>query len=201
MIHSIRRIIDWCRIYQRKNYLIEFLNHNEIPHPFVEWIIFDDDDDHRKMSEIYGKSHLLKAEYFVRNWNMRPLNAFIYCFDMDSSLQGRKPWHDDVIQWTHFPHYWPFVRGIHLLPVNSPHKGQWRGALMFSFHLCLNTGLGKQSWGWWFETPSRPLWRHSNDKLSRVGTEKRHSFDMTSLSWSIGNPVIKIRRSWESLYR
>ena len=22
--------------------------------------------------------------------------------------------------------------------------------------------LSKQSWGWWFETPSRPLWRHSN---------------------------------------
>ena len=26
----------------------------------------------------------------------------------------------------------PFMRGIHRLPVNSPHKGQWRGALMFS---------------------------------------------------------------------
>ena len=25
-----------------------------------------------------------------------------------------------------FPHYWPFVRGIHWSPVNSPHKGQWR---------------------------------------------------------------------------
>ena len=32
----------------------------------------------------------------------------------------------------HFPRYWPFVRGIHRLPVNSPHKGQWRGALIFS---------------------------------------------------------------------
>ena len=31
------------------------------------------------------------------------------------------------------------------------------------FDLCLNEGLSKQSWGWWFETPSRPLWRHSND--------------------------------------
>ena len=27
---------------------------------------------------------------------------------------------------------WPFVRGIHRSPENSPHKGQWRGALMFS---------------------------------------------------------------------
>ena len=39
--------------------------------------------------------------------------------------------HDDVIKWKHFPRYWPFVRGIHRTPVNSPHKGQWRGALIF----------------------------------------------------------------------
>ena len=30
------------------------------------------------------------------------------------------------------------------------------------FDLRLNKRLGKQSWGWWFEMPSRPLWRHSN---------------------------------------
>ena len=40
--------------------------------------------------------------------------------------------HDNVIKWKHFPRNWPFVRGIHRSPVNSPHKGQWRGALMFS---------------------------------------------------------------------
>ena len=40
--------------------------------------------------------------------------------------------YDDVIKWKHFPRYWPFVRGIHRSPVNSPHKGQWRGALAFS---------------------------------------------------------------------
>ena len=40
--------------------------------------------------------------------------------------------HDDVIKWKHLPRYWPFVRGIHRSPVNSPHKGQWRRALMFS---------------------------------------------------------------------
>ena len=43
------------------------------------------------------------------------------------------PWrHDDVIKWKHFPRYWSFARGIHRLPVNSPHKGQWCGALVFS---------------------------------------------------------------------
>ena len=44
--------------------------------------------------------------------------------------------HDDVIKWKHFPCYWPFVRGLHRSPVNSPHKGQWRGALMFSL-ICI----------------------------------------------------------------
>ena len=39
---------------------------------------------------------------------------------------------DDVIKWKHFLHYWPFVWGIHQSLVNSPHKGQWCRALMFS---------------------------------------------------------------------
>ena len=40
--------------------------------------------------------------------------------------------HDDIIKWKHFPRYWPFVWGIHRSLVNSPQKGQWCGALMFS---------------------------------------------------------------------
>ena len=41
-------------------------------------------------------------------------------------------WNDDVIKWKQFPRYWPFVRGIYRSPVNSPHKSQWCGVLMFS---------------------------------------------------------------------
>ena len=48
--------------------------------------------------------------------------------------------HDDVIKWKHFPRYWPFVRGILRSPVNSPHKGQWNGALMFSFNFAWING-------------------------------------------------------------
>ena len=40
--------------------------------------------------------------------------------------------HDDVIKWKHFPRNWPFLRDIHRSSVNSPRKGRWRGALMFS---------------------------------------------------------------------
>ena len=47
-------------------------------------------------------------------------------------VHGSWPPDDDVIKWKHFPRYYPFVRGILPSPVNSPHKGQWRQALMFS---------------------------------------------------------------------
>ena len=44
------------------------------------------------------------------------------------------------------------VTGPLSVPVNFSHKGQWRGALMFSF-ICVWIN-SKQLWGWWFETPS-----------------------------------------------
>ena len=37
------------------------------------------------------------------------------------------------------------------------------------FDLRLNKRLSKQSWGWWFETPSRSLWRHHNGIAILVG--------------------------------
>ena len=42
------------------------------------------------------------------------------------------PSHVDVIKWKHFQRYWLVVRGIHWSPVNYPHRGQWRRALMLS---------------------------------------------------------------------
>ena len=59
------------------------------------------------------------------------------------------------------------MRGINRSPVNSPHKGQWRGALIFFVDLRLNKRLSKQWSGWWFETLSCPFWRHCNDKRNR----------------------------------
>ena len=61
--------------------------------------------------------------------------------------------YDDVIKWKHFPRFWPFVRGIHRTPVNSPHKGDWRGPLMFSLICaCIN--------GWVHNREAGDLRRH-----------------------------------------
>ena len=87
------------------------------------------------VSKLYGARHHHSANYHII------IIITEYYFPKISLwLQGRQGpvYHtqsipnDDVIKWKHFPHYWPFVRGIHRSPVNSPHKGQWRGALMFS---------------------------------------------------------------------
>ena len=55
--------------------------------------------------------------------------------------------HDDVIKWKRFPRYWPFVWGIHQSPVNSPHKGQWRGALMFLIYAWTNGWVNNRDAG------------------------------------------------------
>ena len=39
-----------------------------------------------------------------------------------------------------------------------------RGYAVF-FDLCLDKRFSKQSWGYGFDTPSRPLWRHCNDMI------------------------------------
>ena len=46
-------------------------------------------------------------------------------------------------------------------PVTGEFPTQWPLTRSFDvfFHLRLNKRLSKQWWGWWFETPSCPLWR------------------------------------------
>ena len=49
-------------------------------------------------------------------------------------------------------------------PVTGEFSAQRPVTLSFDVFcdLRLNKRLSKQWWGWWFETPSRPLWRHCN---------------------------------------
>ena len=114
-------------------------------------------------------------------------------------------YHDGAIKWKHFPLYWPFVRGIHWSPVNSPHKGQWRGALMFSLTCAWTNGsannrLSKQSRRRWLETPSRSLWRHYNDFLKKqnvkIDINQSHKTRQTGYMYMICVPIAGQR--WKS---
>ena len=91
-------------------------------------------------------------------------------------------------QWKHFPRYWPFVRGIHRSTVNSPHKGQWRGALMFSL-IC--------TWinGWVNNSEAGDLKCHrayyNVSVLKLVPGECHRTYLMTSQHWTnLGNGLL-----------
>ena len=54
------------------------------------------------------------------------------------------------------------------------------------FNLRLNKRLSKQWWGWWFETPSRPLWRHwkyIHNSMWNVISHQRSKFNCWSQTW------------------
>ena len=95
-------------------------------------------------------------------------------FNIKTVSQSR--YHDDVIKWKHFPRYWPFVRGIRRSPVNSPHKGQWCGALMFSL-IC--------------------AWINSSVNYRDAGGLRCHRahYDISVMKIS----VIKLRWSWDCI--
>ena len=66
------------------------------------------------------------------SWAQGAEEIWYFCWGFYLTHLTSQTIHDDVIKWRHFPCYWPFVRGIHRSPVNSPHKGQWHGVLIFS---------------------------------------------------------------------
>ena len=88
----------------------------------------------------FAKSeHAFYIEYLksdLATFNEMVTSVYIYRGFRDQTRQGllkHSPlFHDDFFKWKHFPRYWPFVGGTHRSLVNSPHKDQWRGALMCS---------------------------------------------------------------------
>ena len=67
------------------------------------------------------------------------------------------------------------VRGIHLWPVNSPHKGQWRGALMF----CL---IYAWTNGWVNNRDAGDLRRHRAHYDVTVMELTRHSCEFVEIN-------------------
>ena len=80
-------------------------------------------------------SHLMAPEnvpgHFSRLYRMMFLNLKLIQYKDDKRLTPKVSnkiartlgVHVDAIKWKQFPRCWPFVRGIHRWPVDSPHKG------------------------------------------------------------------------------
>ena len=101
-----------------------------------------------------------------------------------------------------FPRYWPFVRGIHRSPVNSPHKGQWRGALTFSL-ICAWTN------GWANNREAGDLRRHrahhdanrSRDHPKSRTQGRWKPFAMNRIRWLCLVPIPTTRLASDLGYR
>ena len=70
-----------------------------------------------------------------------------------------------------------------------------------SFDLRLNKRLSKQSWGWWFETPSRSLWRHCNAIYPMLQAITRTNVDSASKVFCGTHlRVIQKKCSWTEIH-
>ena len=135
-------------------------------------------------------SHLISNKLYQmcfnsHNWCHTKLKAFPYVFIIQtldispSNITRYWTQHDRVKAkslfrpWTHA--WWrhqmaTFSTLLAICAGNSPVPGELPAQRPVTrnfdafFDLRSNKLLSKQSWGWWFETPSRPLWRHRNGK-------------------------------------
>ena len=86
----------------------------------------------------------------------------IYCFPPPRERQTYKTWFECVKA---------DLNECGLAGIYTQDSYTWRASVWrvvtpsfdVFFGLRLNKRLSKQSWDWWFETPLRSLWRHSND--------------------------------------
>ena len=72
---------------------------------------------------------------------------------------------DSIARWTRWRHQLEtFSASLAFCAGNSQVTGEFPAPrpVTRSFDIFIDLRLNKQSWGWWFETPSRPLWRHCN---------------------------------------
>ena len=114
-----------------------------------------------------------------------PCSSFFLCFSQNGIIINTL--HEEM-----FPPWWrhqmeTFSALLDICAGNSPVPGEFptqrpvtRSFDVF-FDLRLYIRLSKQSWGWWFETLSRSLWRHCNEKYHVVMHLHLHNFPI--LKW------------------
>ena len=101
-------------------------------------------------------------------WWLVVSNCATYVIHFTTQIQWPQSWHHDNSLVTALQMYIGWFAPVHLdtLPVNSPHKGQWRGAFMFSLICAWISG-----------------WTNSSD----AGDLRSHRayYDVIVMPWSI----------------
>ena len=112
-------------------FLVLYIASEHIPQRVMAGYVDDGEKIYVSKFEVNNGPRLVLLVYYVEGAGKHRLFQNTV-FPDHSWWNTARATHDDVIKWKHFPRNWPFVREIHRSPVNFPHKGQWRGALMFS---------------------------------------------------------------------
>ena len=140
----------------------------------------------KRVPVVQSSNQIGPVSHFAREKIKKFLSKKIRIFHLIANVNGvisslcwKVTLHDDAIKWKHFLYHWPFVREIHRSPVNSPHKGQWRGAFMFSL-TCAWTN------GWVNNRNTRDLRRH------------RSHYDVSII---ISNNFVFHKLIWNILYK
>ena len=133
----------------------------------------------------------------VESWNI----TFIFC-DMMTSSNGNI-FHVTscfVTWWRHqmetFSELLAICAGNSPVPGEFPAQRPVTRSFGVFFDLRLNKWLRKQSWGLWFETLSRPLWRHCNELYSA-----REGQILSKLNFIVWFPLIRSSvRCWNRIW-
>ena len=124
-----------------------------------------------------GKFHVMPHVHVWTHWGQ--VFVHILCVQLIENFVTKTSYGRYVSWWRHeieaFSASLSFCAGNS--PVNSPHKGQWRGALMLSLICTWINGWVNNREAGWFETPSHPLWRHRNVVLTQPGFANKTSYD------------------------
>ena len=126
-------------------------------------------------------------------------------------LQMGSDWYKNIIQYFH-----PYTKGNLIMTssngnismllalctgnspvsVNSPSQRPVKRSFDVFSDLGLNKRLSKQSWDWWFEKLSRPLWRHCNQYIFRWVILGRVCCDLVPVDFIIKFTSLTSRQSY-----
>ena len=129
---------------------------------------------YKELQQFSSNPHPLKQlpVIFIPEWTMQ-ITAKCHLNLVEDRIKAQSPSSEQGFKQRN-PSWWrhqmeTFSALLSICAGNSPVTGEFpaqrpvtRSSGVF-FDLRLNKRLNKQSWGWWFDTPSRPLWCHSND--------------------------------------
>ena len=112
---------------------------------------------------------------------------------------GAYPWRRHQIQT--FPALLAICAGNSPVPGEFPAQRPVARSFHVFFDLRLNRRLSKQSWGWWFETLLRTLWRHCN-AYKQFASSLVSNFDYIHIAptWMEIRHVIRISHMSQQLW-